>query len=230
MTDIGTETLGAVVSAIRLAVPQKKMTVGLYNSDPKNRIYHSVFEFNKIYPGIVDIAQPSLYIQGRPQIAAERIRFGYDAMQKSRIVPWLSAGTYGEFAPELMEPMILESILNGASGVTYYKFNDFDPLDFYYHTKALALLASHEKLLQTGKPITYRGDNSTLHYTTFASEKEALVLVGNYDNSAKTKVTLALPFKGAKKATIGGKPVAIKSNTVTLDVPRGEFRLVAFSS
>lgn len=95
-------------------------------------------------------------MQGRAQLVADRIRFDYDAMQSRQIIPWLSAGTYGEYDPPMTEPMVLESILNGARGVTYYKFDDFDPMDFYYHSKALASLAPFETLLQAGKPVAYR--------------------------------------------------------------------------
>src|SRR5690606_13311467 len=102
---------------------------------------------------------------------------GYDAMQTRQIIPWLTAGTYGEFDPKRMEPMVLETILNGARGMTYFHFSDFEPMDFYYHSKALATLARFETLLQTGKPIAYKGDNPDLHYTAFSSADEALVLV-----------------------------------------------------
>jgi len=229
-TDIGKETIEALNTAMRAAVPGKQMVVGTYNADPKNKIYNSILQFDKIYPQIVDLAQPSLYVQGRSTAVKERIRYDSDAMQNKQIIPWLSAGTYGEFAPHKLESMVLEAVLNGSRGLTYYWFGDFEPMDFYYHSKALAALAPYEALLQSGKPVAYQGDNPTLHYTAFASEKEALVLVGNYDNSSQTKVTLPLPFKTAKKATVGGKALTIKGNTVTLDVPRGEFRLVAFGS
>jgi len=228
VTDMGAQVLGELVKTMRAAVPQKQMTVGLYNSDPKNKIYNSIFQFDKIYPGIVDLAQPSLYIQGRAKLVADRIRFDYDAMQKRAIIPWLSAGTYGEFEPRWMEPMVLEAILNGARGVTYYWFGNFDPMDFYYHTKALAALAPYEKLLQDGKPIPYQGDNGALSYTAFASDSEALVLVGNYGHAAGTQVSLPLPVKSARQATVDGKPLTMNGDSVSLAVPPGEFRLVVF--
>jgi hypothetical protein len=227
VTDMGTEVLRDLVSAMRAAVPQKKMVIGLYNSDPKNKIYNSIFQFDKIYPGIIDLAQPSLYVQGRATHVADRIRFDYNAMQTRDIIPWLSAGTYGEFAPKMMEPMVLESILNGARGVTYYWFGDFDPMDFYYHAKALQTLAPHEKLLREGKPLAYKGDNSSLHVTAFASKNEALILVGNYDGSPNAKIRLPLPFASAKKAVLGGNNLEVKNGAIEVNVPPGEFRLIA---
>ena len=158
----------------------------------------------------------------------ERVRFDHNAMRKRDIIPWLTAGTYGEFDARWLEPMVLEAILNGSRGVTYYWFGDFDPMDFYYHAKALAALAPYESLLQSGKPISYQGNNPALHYTAFASKSEALVLVGNYGNTAKTKVRLALPVETARQATVDGKPLEVQGGSVALDVPPGEFRLVVF--
>jgi len=228
VTDIGTEVLGDLVSTMRKAVPNRKMTVGLYNSDPKNAIYNSVFGWDKIYPGIVDIAQPSLYVQGRAQIVSDRIRYDYDAMQAKQIIPWLSTGTYGEYDPKLTEPMVLESILNGSRGVTYFWFGDFDPMDFYYHSKAISELAPYEKLLQNGKPISYKSDNADLHYTAFADGNEALVLVENFSGTANTKVNLKSPIQSATKVLLDGKTLPVKSNAVSIEVPPNEFRLVYF--
>ncbi len=225
VNDIGTEVLKTSVDAIRKAV-SKKLVVGLYDSDPQNAVYNDLFEWKQIYPNIVDIAMPSLYVQGRAQMVQDRIRFDYDAMQSKQIVPWLSAGTYGEFDPALMEPMILESILNGARGITYYHYADFDPLDYYYQAKALAALAPYQTLLQDGKPIPTKSDNPDLQTTCFASDIEALLLVGNYTGAANNKVNLQLPFANAKKAVLDGKPLPIKNNAVALDVPAETFRLL----
>jgi hypothetical protein len=227
VTDIGEKVLRDLVTAIRAAVPQKKLVVGLYNSDPTNKIYGDFFQFDKIYPSVIDIAQPSLYVQGRTTDVADRIRFDYDVMQSPNIIPWLTAGTYGEFDPKLMEPMVLEAILNGSRGLTYCWFGDFDPLDFYYHSKALETLAHYEKLLQTGRPIPYKGNNPSLHVTAFASKKEALILVGNYNGSPHTKIRLPLPFASVKKATLAGKNLPVKNGAVEIEVPPGEFRLIA---
>jgi len=228
VTDMGTEVLQELVSTMRKAVPNRKMIVGLYNSDPKNAIYNSIFGFDKIYPKIIDLAQPSLYVQGRAQMVADRVRYDYDHMQAKQIIPWLSAGTYGEYDPKLTEPMVLEAILNGSRGITYYWFGDFDPMDFYYHSKAIAELTPYEKLLQNGKPVEYQGDNADLHYTAFASGDEALVLVENFVGTADDKIMLKSPIPAAKKVLLNGKTLPVKNNAVSIEVPPGQFRLVHF--
>jgi hypothetical protein len=230
VTDIGTEIMTTMVTKMRAAVPQRKMLVGLYNSDPQNKIYDAIFQWDKIYPGLIDIAQPSLYVQGRAQVIADRIQFDNKTLGNRQIIPWLSTGTYGEHDPKFVEPMVLEAILNGARGLTYYWFGDFDPMDFYFHSKALKTLAPYEKLLRDGKPISYQGDNPNLHYTAFGSPSGVLLMVANYSSSAQTKVNLPLVLKDAKKAiVVDGAPLKIGKNGVTIDVPPGEFRLVYMS-
>jgi hypothetical protein len=227
ISDAGTEMLRDVAQAARGALPNRKLVIGLYHSDPKNKVMDGIFDWNKIYPAIVDIAQPSIYVQGRAADVAARIRHNYQAMGNRKIIPWLTAGTYGEFDPKLMEPMVLETILNGAGGMTYYYFPDFDPLDFYYHAKALATLGQFPNLMKTGRPVTQTGSTPGLHYTCFASDKERLILVGNYGRSPQTKTTLPLAVKGAKNVqVIGHKTLPIRNNAISIDVPAGEFRLI----
>src|SRR5690606_21578337 len=153
----GTEVMDELVTAVRKAVPGRRLIVGSYNCDPTHPIYNSVLEWKKLYPKILDVAMMSRYVQGDPQKVAETIRFDYDAMQTKQIIPWLTAGALGEYDPKCTEPMILEAILKGARGVTYYWFGDFDPMDLYYHTKAIGDLKPYEKLLQAGKPVEYKG-------------------------------------------------------------------------
>ncbi len=228
VTDMGKTVLGELVATMRKAVPERQVTVGLYNSDPKNAIYNSIFAFDKIYPDIIDLAQPSLYVQGRAEIVAERIRHDYEQMQARQIIPWLSTGTYGEHDPKLVEPMVLEAILNGSRGLTYYWFGDFDPMDFYHHSKALKSLAPHQSLLQNGKPVEYSGSNGSLHYTAFASKDEALVLVENFAGTSDIQTDLALPVAGISKVVVDGKALPIKDGSVSIAVPPKEFRLVHF--
>jgi len=148
-------------------------------------------------------------------------------MRKRDIIPWLSAGTYGEFAPKLMEAMVLESLLNGSRGITYYWFGDFDAEDFYYHAKALSRLSLYERLLLNGRPVSYQGDNPNLHYTAFASKNEALILVGNYKNDPNGKTELVLPFPVVNSVQVDGKPVSFQNGKISLTVPPGEFKLIS---
>ncbi|WP_042725652.1 hypothetical protein [Chthoniobacter flavus] len=227
ITNLGSEALGSLVKAIRDAVPKRQLTVGLYNSDPDRSVMDGMFQWTKIYPGILDVAMPSIYVQGRALDVARRLRADHEALQNRQIIPWLTAGTYGKFPAHLMEPMVLETILNGARGLTYYEFSDFDPMDFYFHARALAALGKFPQLLQTGKPIPCQGSNPALHYTCFASDSEALLLVGNYSKAPHDEVTVPLPMKSISQAAmVDGQSLPIEKGSISMHVPAGEFRLI----
>ena len=231
ITNIGSEALGTLVKAVRNAVPQRRLTVGLYNSDPDRPVMDGMFRWTGIYPGILDVAMPSIYVQGRALDVAKRLHADYDALQNRQIIPWLTAGTYGKFPARLMEPMVLETILNGARGLTYYAFDDFDPMDFYFHARALAALAQFPRLLQTGKPVPCQGGNHAMHYTCFASDTEALLLVGNYGKALHDEVTVPLPMKSiSQAAVVDGPSLPIKNADISIHVPAGEFRLIHLTS
>ena len=227
-TDVGEDILATLVRAVRQAVPERKMKFGLYNCDP-GRAHERFFSWPKLYPQVLDLAMPSIYVQGRTPEVIARIETDYRTLQARQIIPWLTAGTYGEFPPELMEPMVLETILGGAGGFSYFAFEDFDPMDYYYHAKALSTLARFPDLLHTGKPKSYRGDNPNLHYTAFASSTEVLLLIGNYGRSLKDQVRLPVnpPFKASLiGAASAPSDLPVTGKVVALQVPAGEFRLI----
>jgi hypothetical protein len=241
LIDAGTEMLTDVTKAIRDAAKNPQLPIGLFNAEADfwsasnpahlpHPVMDGIFDWKKIYPQALTISQPCEYLIGDVEQLASDIRANHDAMDKGGLlIPWLSPATNGEFAPSLQEPSILETLLNGANGFTYYTYTDFDPMDFYYQAKALHELAPYETLLKSGKPVPYKGDSSDLHYTCFASDHEALLLIGNYRGNSKGEVTLKLPFSSAAKVLLDGKPLAIKNNSVSLDVPPGEFRLLYIS-
>lgn len=198
VTDAGAEMLHDLYKAVKEAMGERSMPIiglyGAYATQPQP--CDGVFEWAKIYPRSVTVSMPSLYVQGRTADVRQRIRDEYPAVQ-NHIIPWFTAGTYGPVAPPAVESMVLEAVLNGAGGVTWYEYRDFDPLHFYHYARAMATLGRFGKLLKEGSPKAYQGDNPTLTYTCFASEDEALILVGNYHRSPETTVTLPSIFPDA---------------------------------
>jgi hypothetical protein len=97
----------------------------------------------------------------------------------------LSAGHMG-IEPYKLEQMILEALLNGACGFDYYWYGDFDtPMDFYYHSKALAEVAPYEDIIMDGVVVSdLEGSNKNLTYSAIKKGNEMLLLVGNYKRDA----------------------------------------------
>ena len=124
--------------------------------------------------------------------------------------------------------MVLEAVLNGARGITYYCFQDFDtPEDFYYHAKALVKLAPYQKLLKEGAPHSIQGSNPGLFYSAFQNQGKMLLLVGNYQGQANGVTTVALPFEEVQsvKDVSTGKEMP-PGISLSLDVKSREFVLL----
>ena len=231
LTDLGTEMIrdmGAEIEkrAAQLGIPVPH--IATYNNHLARPVYHTVFDFRKLYPTYLKSAQPSLYVKGNAVLVHNTIRDNYRQLGNRDIIPWLSTGTYGEHEPYKVEAMILESLLNGACGITYYCFRDFDtPMDFYYHAKALAHIAPYEQLLVEGRPVDLNTDNDALFFSGYRHENEMLILVGNYQNTPRTQATIALPFEKVEQVTEVRQSKALPAaRELRLDVPAQEITLM----
>lgn len=231
VTDAGTEMLRDLYNAVKEGMGDKPMPeIGLYGAyAAQAHPTDGLFQWSKIYPDYITISMPSLYVQGRVADVSSRIKNDYPLVQEN-IIPWLTAATYGAVAPASIESMILETLLNGAQGVTYYQYADFDPLHLYYQTRALATLGKFPDLLQTGAPkdASWKGDNPALSYTCFASDSEALILIGNYSRTSDNQTAIPPIFPHAttteiREGNILSSPTA---NDAKIEVPPGEFILL----
>jgi hypothetical protein len=147
-------------------------------------------------------------------------------IKEKKIIPWLSAGCYGEFEPYKMEQMILEALMNGANGITYYCYYDFDtPMDFYYHAKALAEIAPYEDLIVDGKILEPEGSNKGLTYSGIKKGDEMLLLIGNYKRTAP-ETEIKLPFNDILEIKDLRNGKTIKSqNPLRITVSKGDIIL-----
>ena len=231
LTGLGTEMIHDMARQIETRATNLGAPVphiATYNNHAVRPVYHKVFDFHKLYPSLLVSAQPSLYVKGDATIVHRTIRDNYRTMGNRDIIPWLSTGTYGEHEPYKVEAMILESLLNGASGITYYCFSDFDtPMDFYYHAKALAHVAPYQKLLENGRPTELKTDNKALFFSGYRHADEMLVLVGNYQNTPRTKARITLPFlKTAEIRDIRKNTAFRAASVLKVDVPVQEIALI----
>ncbi|MBQ9771309.1 MAG: hypothetical protein IJW23_05730 [Lentisphaeria bacterium] len=203
----------------------KMPVIGSYNRQPLHPVY-GVELWKDTYPASLDMAQPSLYVAGRAVDVHNNIRANHKLLGNKKLLPWLTTGCYGEFESYKVEQMVLEALMNGACGVTYFGFTEFtdSPLDFYYHIKALAAVKDHEDLIMDGKVTDISGSNKDMLYSMLVNGDEALLLVGNYNNSAP-ETLVKLPFKPSViKDLRAGKTISAGQN-FKFNVPRSDIRL-----
>lgn len=209
--------------------------IGSYARQPIRPVY-AIEHFRDTYPEFIDMAMPSLYIAGRERDVHKNIRENHELLGNSRLIPWLSAGCYGEFEPEKLEFLVLESLLNGAGGITYYCFDDFDtPLDFYAHARALAVLRPYEDLLVSGRSLNISGSNPDLLYSAWGTKKEMLLLIGNPDRAEEETVLSLVSADETISGTCvkdlrsGKTETVVSPGDFTCTVPKGGVRLFYIS-
>lgn len=196
----GTETMQDLYGAVEKASKNSTMPlVASYNHHAAFPVHHRLLDFTKVYPDYIKQAQPSLYTAGNALRVHDVVRANYRYTKRKNTIPWLSAGTYGKYEPYKLEFMIWEALLNGASGITYFCYKDFDsPLYFYHHANALALIAPYEEMIFDGELIEDTGSNQELTYSAVRKGKEMLLLIGNY-KSAEEYTEYTLPCKNIKE-------------------------------
>jgi hypothetical protein len=183
--------------ALSSGVPGKEVLSGFYAVDPTHR-YQGFFDFEAMAKAGVDFAMPSLYVSGDPLAVRERIRAIAAARPGTRIIPWLTAGTQGEYPPLLLRASVLEAFFSGAIGITYYKIDDFDsPSDFAAHVQAIAIVSRHEAHFTQGEiDDRWSAQAGSVSVTVRRLGRRALVLVGNYRSRAVEDAELGLPCEG----------------------------------
>jgi len=157
--------------------------VGFYNVKPP-RLYEGIYNFQALYPDIIDIAQPSLYVGGDVVSIGDHIRGVRKELPQSDIIPWLTAGTYGEFSSQTMRDMVLETFFNGSCGITFYSIYDFNSLDFKYTSEAIAIATKVEDIIMGGQLIRddelSTEDVGTRLTGLKKANGESAILVSNY--------------------------------------------------
>jgi hypothetical protein len=225
----GTEHMKDLHEAVKKGSAKNAMPLlATYDNEPHQPLYQQgLYNFNFIYPQYIEMAQPSLYVAGRAEDVKSSIRANHKLIKNKKIIPWLTAGTYGEFESYKLEQMILEALLNGAGGITYYNFSDFDtPLDFYYQAKALAEIAPYENLIVDGKVLEPTGSNKQLSYSGVRKGNEMLLLIGNYKKTVP-ETTIQLPFRKITEIKdLRSSNLIPLNNKLILNVPKAGIRLI----
>ena len=146
-------------------------------------------------------------------------------------MPWLSTGCYGEYDSYLVEPIVLEALMNGSGGILNYAFNHFadSPLDFYYHALAVMKLAPYEELLEKGEYSEIKGSNDKQFYSMVKNGGEMLLLVGNY-YKADPATSVELPYDKVQVKDLNTGKVFSSGKTLKLNVERGGFGLYCIKS
>lgn len=188
-----------------------------------------------LYPAYTDEIQSSFY--GRSTIDCHkqmRTIFKHSAPGARRI-PWLSAGTGAYYSypySRRNEQHIVETLMNGATGLQFYARKSFEsPLDYYYTAKGIGALAPHEEFLFKGTlEEKISCSNQNLCSTVRQLGKEYLILVGNYESRTEAQTCMTLPGKiRFGKLSAGKGKVSFCGRKLTLRIGPDDYVLVRVS-
>ncbi len=185
----------AIERALDQAGIEKGIVYGSYRTDAVTKLNDGLFSWDNTYPDLLQVAMPSLYVAGNQMAVANRIAAIRTELDSNDIIPWLSTGTYGQYDPPNTRDMILEAFANGARGITYYAYGDFDPLHFKYHAEAVDIVAPIEDIFFEGAPIEgITCDNPKVKVCGMRLGKEFAVLVSSDEGEAQgTRVRVSIP-------------------------------------
>ncbi|MHB8997253.1 MAG: hypothetical protein ACYC63_18560 [Armatimonadota bacterium] len=194
-TEIHQNIKNATEKALAAAGEHPKVLYGSYRTEAITHLNDGLFEWSQLYPNLLDIAMPSLYVAGNANLVAKNIAANRAKLPANDIIPWLSTGCYGEYDPIRTRDMILEAFANGSRGVTYYWYGHFDAGHFKYHAEAVDLVAPIEDIFMDGKPlIGLKSSNDRVKVCGMGINGEQAILVSNYSNvPAGTAVQITIP-------------------------------------
>ena len=193
-------------------------------SEERKNAYHFTWDFDRNYPRMLNLSMPALYTAGLFDVNHRRIRSQYEKLQKNWVVSaWVTPGTYGYCAPEKMEQLVYEHILNGGNIMLYGIYDFYSPLQMYAFAKAFNTLDRYTALLNSGKPdLKFTCFNKNLAATKFRSVDESLIYIANYSSPETENFTIDLPT-GAVNAVSGKK---IPAGKQTFKLAPAQFILI----
>jgi len=229
---IGAQLAADLRRALTNALPDgPRPHAGLYGVEPTH-IYQGLFDFSAIFPQSIDLAMPSLYVAGDPLAVHDAIRAIVHAQPRAFALPWLTAGTQGEFPSDRIRSMVLEAFFNGARGITYYRTEDFDtPEDFRAHASAIALVSRYEDFFTDGgfdESLRAGDPDITLSARTLPGKR--LILVGSYRSRGAETVELQTRCSGGIRDAETDTPILAPNGVVRFDLPPQTSRVLACKS
>lgn len=228
----GAEFYRAVQERIAELAPGASFQAGAYDVVP-SAFYHDIWDWDALYPDLLQFAMPSLY-GFRPADIGDEVRQERALLPRSDIIPWLQPGDLGEISAETLRCILLEVLFNGGRGAAYYTQDGFDGADLRAVSDVAAMLAPVEDTIMDGSLLAGATcDVATARVSGVHDGERALVLVGEYESASPMTVTVMLPegFRGEVRelTPLGSQPVAADDGrlTVALDEVRARAFQVA---
>ena len=191
----------------------------------------TIFGTRLLYPKYLDELQSSCY-QTNIHLVVNAVRTNYlYTRDPKKVMIYLTAGN-GAYQTEefgiIAYYTLLEAYMNGAYSVAYFVDRSLtSPLDYYYVTSALKLLAPYDEfLVKASLDEKFKGSNPDLTYTLRKDGKDALLLVGNYQKRKGATTFLPLPGLTSAVDCMTGEKVKFDRKGIDLQIGKYDARLL----
>jgi hypothetical protein len=211
----GQEMLRDEITAARKAVQEaggKPFVTGLYDVRPGN-VYQQIFDFDALYPQLLDNSQTSTYTSLQP---ADIVLIGDEARQdrsrlpRSDLQPWLTPGDSGTFPGESFQWAILECYANGSNGIWFWSSRMWDSEDMIAYNRVLRAIAPVEDVIVTGDLVgASAAVDGAGRISGMKLDNRMLLLAADYfgESDGTLKLRLALPKKSALRDLMTGQTI-----------------------
>ena len=238
-TDLYAEAAGDIADALNRAADEMgrpRPLLGYYHVGPAYN-YHNVFDFAKMHPKGVQIANPEVYVRCWPPAVAEIVRRDKKALPPGcQLITWTSPGTLnweGECPPARYFDALMETFFNGGIGSAYYTPWNLSPGDLLAQAQAARVVGPVEDIIADSTLVEdVVCEAGAGHISAVRSGEEMLLLVGEFEHLGDVDIAVRVPVDRPADAIdlFTGKQVAAltpKDNRLTVTVS-GAYRTRPF--
>ncbi len=205
---MGREMMTDLVGAYRkkaaeIGLDPQQLVFGGYDFEA-GKAYQNVWDFDRLYPDLLAVAQPSWYSPLSDYNLVkirEALRENRAQLPANDIVPWLTPGDSGEFDSRRLVWALSELLVNGARGFTWWSGRTWDPDDFRAVARVATMFAPYEDLVVEGTPCPPLATTGPGQAFATVKDGRALVLVAAYGTTGPAKTIVTLPPAVAGRVT-----------------------------
>ena len=195
----GNEMEEDLVNAIRQKLQEENakstFVAGMFGLK-STEVMERVFNFQKLYPQTIQVAQPAYYspVNSLDLLnIAQLIRDNRAQMPHSDIIPWLTPGDANPIPGEAFKWSLLESYCNGARGVYFWSRNCWDGENLLAYSNAIRAIAPAEDIIMDGQLINNEASvESPGHLSGMKNSNAMVLLISDYEKKSSGTLTLHL--------------------------------------
>jgi hypothetical protein len=211
----GKEMIHDEITAAQKAVKDaggKPFVTGLYDVRPGN-VYQQIFDFDSLYPTLLNNSQTSTYTSLQPADIAfigDEARADRSKLPHSDLQPWLTPGDSGVFPGSSFQWATLECYANGSNGIWFWSSRMWDSEDLIAYNKVLRAIAPVEDVIVKGDLV---GSSATIDGAGRVSGMELgnrmMLLAADYfgKSDGTVKINLTLPAKSTLRDLFTGETI-----------------------